>query len=176
MIELQPNERAELLVGQFLREFATTEQLFSDVLGRMMDLQKQQWSLLLEHVPVARKIAAFKVAYAEYDALPSERKHVERAVKTFQVANDLRNIVAHQYFEGRGDSIVFTTFGADDVKKQFTFEDFGLEAARLAGGRRPVIELRRRLDIEQANRLATAFMEKYELRQKLSAALAKGSD
>lgn len=170
---LKDDDQAAFLVGRFLRQFSVAEQLTSQVLGIFVGISEQQAAVLLEHVPASRKIAAFKAMAPEMlDKSDPLQEGIMGSIKKLQQASDLRNVVAHSNFRGTNNEIHFLAFITGEVARTYSFDQFTQETAKIHGALRAIFDLQRRITMQRVDKLLTEHMEKYELRQRLSAALS----
>ena len=160
---------ARMMVGWYLQEFANSEFILTQALGLITRIDDKWPEVLLEHLPIARKLLAFKVIVEETISDKVERDALLKFVKGMQRANERFRIpLAHYRFRPGAKVLEVMPLKGDIPKFSWTLEECTLECAKLFGARRPIFDLVDRLSMERVNELFEAFARNLTARNKLS--------
>lgn len=167
--DLPPERRAQAMVGWYLQEFANSEFVLTQALGLITGIDDKWPEVLLEHLPVGRKLRAFKLIVEETILDKAERTALLKFVKGMQQANERFRIpLAHYRFRHGIKALEVVPLKGDIPKFSWTPNDCSIECAKLFGARRPMLELVDRLSVKRVNDLFETFARNIAARNKLS--------
>ena len=107
--ELEPIDRACLLVGRFLLHFSGIEAGLNDALRKLFELTPDSADTVCANIDFFKKVHIVRSALTDQNKDEAHQETIKQLFGKIAAINELRTIVAHANFEANGtDGVKFT--------------------------------------------------------------------